>query len=55
MAKFIATMNSYPKYLIAAGSTCTGSDKLNEMLTRANAGSLVFAAQIRGLPAARAS
>ena len=47
MAKFIATMNSYFKYLIAAGSTYTDTDKLDEMLTRVNAESLVFATQVR--------
>ena len=47
MAKFIATMNSYFKYLIAAGSTYTDSDKLDEMITRVNSESLVFATQIR--------
>ena len=47
MAKFIATMNSYFKYLTAAGSTYSDGDKLDEMLTRVNAESLVFATQIR--------
>ena len=47
MAKFIATMNNYFKYLTAAGSTYKDSDKLDEMITRVNSESLVFATQVR--------